>query len=58
MEVVGKLKTVVIQFLKTKANEDTTFTTTFKVGTAANEYLFGLMLGYVDNTKSDAAEIT
>lgn len=40
-----------------KANEDTTFTTTFKVGTAANEYLFGLMLGYVDNTKSDAAEI-
>lgn len=41
-----------------KANEDTTFTTTFKVGTAANEYLFGLMLGYVDNTKSDAAEIT
>lgn len=43
---------------ETKANEDTTFTTTFKVGTAANEYLFGLMLGYVDNTKSDAAEIT
>ena len=43
---------------KTKANEDTTFTTTFKVETAANEYLFGLMLGYVDNTKSDAAEIT
>lgn len=43
---------------ETKANEDTTFTTTFKVGTAANEYLFRLMLGYVDNTKSDAAEIT
>lgn len=43
---------------ETKANEDTTFTTTFKVGTAANEYLFGLMLGYVDNTKSDVAEIT
>lgn len=43
---------------ETKANEDTTFTTTFKVGTAANEYLFGLMLRYVDNTKSDAAEIT
>lgn len=44
--------------IETKANEDTTFTTTFKVGTAANEYLFGLMLGYVDDTKSDAAEIT
>lgn len=43
---------------ETKANEDTTFTTTFKVETAANEYLFGLMLGYVDSTKSDAAEIT
>lgn len=43
---------------ETKANEDTTFTTTFKVETAANKYLFGLMLGYVDSTKSDAAEIT
>ena len=41
-----------------EANEDYTFTYTFQASGVVNNYLFGVMMGYIDDTPSDACTVT
>lgn len=40
------------------ANQDYTYTDTFTVSSLANDYLIGVMMGFVDNTPSSACKVT